>query len=293
MGSVATSVGGALLGGIAGSQEDKVSQSQGSGVTLQEMGGFERQSGRVQAGAFNNLRNLLNLQNRGAGRDVSRARGAQNEFATMLQQYAQQGGLPQQTDINMAQGLAGQLFNPQQMALQQSFEQQRMMANRQAGISGRMSNDPVMLNKLAQDQTRQQGLLSAQQGAYGTQLAMNLPQQRMQAMQQYVGLREGLASQALQNRQTLLSLGSQLKGQERDWRYQISNKWGNQQQTSGGGFKGAVEGVFAGASMGANMAQGFGGMGGGASPAQASPVGQTAMGSGSGLNSYGTNRMMF
>jgi hypothetical protein len=208
---------------------------------------------------YANLRKAMALQYKGGAQDISRARTAQNQFANLMQQYAQTGGMPQVQDINNANQFANQMFAPQQTALQQAFEQQRMMANRQAGVSGRMANDPILANKLAQGQTQQQALLQSQQGAFAAQYAQQLPGQRVNAMQQYAGLREGLASQALQNRSTLLSLGSQLKGAERQWRVQTGIQHGSQSQSSGGGLGGAIGGALGGAATGLMAFNAFGG----------------------------------
>jgi hypothetical protein len=157
--------------------------------------------------------------------------------------------MPGQQDMATANQFATQMFAPQQMALQQSFVDQGIQNNQLAARLGRPGNDPILAAKLADSQTRQMGMLNAQQGQWAQQYAMDLPMQRLGFQQQMAQVQGGLASQALANRQALLSVGQNIQGAERNFRMGTATHFGN--SSSGGGLKGAITGGIAGASSGA------------------------------------------
>jgi hypothetical protein len=134
------------------------------------------------------------------------------------------------------------------VAQQQAFQDQLTAANRQAAISGRGMNDPILRARLGQEQTRQQGLLEAQQGAFGSQLALALPTQR-------AGFAEQRANQALRNQAALFEAGQSALGQERQFRLASGTRFGT--QTSGGGVGGAISGALGGAGAGLGIANLF------------------------------------
>jgi hypothetical protein len=154
--------------------------------------------------------------------------------------------------------MAGSLFQAQRLGLQQSMQDQTVAANRQAALSGRSANDPVLRAKLAQEQMRQGSMLDAQQGAFGQQLAMALPGQRLQYAGQRANLAGGLATQAMQNRLTLASMGEGIMNMERDWRLKTARHFSTSEQSTGGGIGGAISGGLAGFGTGAAIANGFG-----------------------------------
>jgi hypothetical protein len=183
------------------------------------------------------------------------------------------------------------LFGARRTALGQSFEDQLMQSNRQAALMGRAQNDPILKAKLAQEQIRQQAMLDAEQGGLATQLAMQLPGQRLGFAQQRSQILGGLATQAMANRQALAALGSGIMNSERGFRLdtglrfntgtantqatsnmfsntavqslsnlfsntnssQTTNATSNSTGTSGGGFKGAVAGGLGGAAAGIKL----------------------------------------
>lgn len=164
-------------------------------------------SSRGRQGGFlqQNFQDLAQMVGEGPGlEDVQRSVAAQREFAG-------RGGLAGGKDISNAQNFISQLFAPQEEALAQSFRDQQISADRVAGITGRGANDPILRNKLAQEQTRQQAMLGAQRTAATAQTAQ-------QAAGTRVDLLSGLANQALNNRQVLSGLGSNLLAQERQFR---------------------------------------------------------------------------
>jgi hypothetical protein len=176
----------------------------------------------------------------------------------MLSQFAQGGFMPGQQDISQANTLAQQLFQGQQVGLSQAFDTQRQQASRNAARMGRAGIDPVLQNQLMQGQARQQQQLNADIGSYATQYAQSLPQQRLGFAQQLAQVNQGLASQAMANRQALLGLGSQLRGQEQNFR--LGSASTTQTTSSGGGFGGALAGALGGAAGGLTAAKGFGGI---------------------------------
>lgn len=129
---------------------------------------------------------------------------ATRDLRSMLQQMAQTGGMPTETDITQAAGISQQLFAPQQERLSQIFQQQGIEARRQAAQLGRSSIDPILQARLRTQQAQQAGMLSAQQAAQTQQIAMQLPQQRL-------SFQEALAQQGIRNRQSILQMGAQIQ----------------------------------------------------------------------------------
>jgi hypothetical protein len=145
--------------------------------------------------------------------DVGNFTGSQRDLASMLQQYSQGGFMPGQEDISQANTLAGQLFQAQRTAQTQAFQDQMTMANRAAARSGRGVNDPILRNKLAQEQTRQGAMLEAQQGGFAAQYAQSLPGQRLNFAQQRVGVLGDLSNQAYSNQTNLFNTGQAISQQ--------------------------------------------------------------------------------
>lgn len=245
-----------LLGGIAGGMSDKGSQRSGTHLWMPE----SELEGWGKGTFYNTGRDFEALLGRGpGGQDVSNAYLANKDLAALFGQYASSGGIPGQQDMTAGMGLASDLFAARRQGLLNSFSDQMTSANRQAAMMGRDPNDPVFRAKLMEEQTRQQGMLGAEQSAYGTQLAMALPGQRLGFAQQRAEMLNMLSSQAMQNRATLMGLGQQALGMEREWRLANAEKWGNTE--SGGGFKGALTGAIGGMGSGLGMMQGFGNLG--------------------------------
>jgi hypothetical protein len=265
------------LGALAGAQKDKAKTS--SGIDVGQASALERQGSSAVGGAFGQLQAFANA---GPGQqDVSNSVNASRDLATLLQQMQASGGMPGQEDVNTANTTAANLFQARQLQLQQAFGDQTTQANRQAALMGRSTNDPILRAKLAQEQTRQQALLGAEQGAAAQQLALQLPGQRLQYASSRAEVLGGLAQQAMANRQAILALGSGIQEQERTWRLNTGTRWGTQE--SGGGLKGAVSGGLA--ALGAGMSAagslmgmgGFGGAGGGLGGGLSMPsLGQSA-----------------
>jgi hypothetical protein len=248
---------GALLGGVAGAIPSKSSSNSSSGVIVGASSDNENAATDAVGKSFGQLQSMVNA---GPGQsDVTAAQDNNKSLANMLGQYAATGGQPTAADIQTAQTTSGQLFQGQQTALNQSFTDQSIDANRQAAMQGRDMNDPVLAAKLATEQVRQQQQLSANQGSFAQQYAMQQPQQRLGYAQAQNGMLNGLATQAMANRQAIASMGSSIQGNERNWRLRTAGHYGNTTSTSGGGLGGALTGLIGGAGIGQSFAAGMNG----------------------------------
>ena len=245
---------GGLLGAIGGAQGNNSSQT--TTRNLAPASELENRGGAVALGQLNELEKLFGM---GPGaQDVQSGLTSQRDLASMLGQFAQGGFMPGQQDISQANTLAQQLFQGQQTGLNQAFDTQRQQASRNAARMGRSAIDPVLQNQLMQGQARQQTQLNADIGSYATQFAQSMPQQRLGFAQQLAQVNQGLASQAMANRQALLGLGSQLRGQEQNFRAGTAST--TTSQSGGGGFGGALAGALGGAAGGMQAQQGFAGI---------------------------------
>lgn len=259
---------GALAGGMANKQRGYQEGNQSSNVNLRDINDLNVGRSGVETagdqGTLDAFKQLLSMTNAGPGEEAITANNLfQNDFANQLQALLSNGGMPTSQMMGQANQHANAIFQPQQVALNQQFEDAQVNSNRLAARLGRPGTDPVLRNKLLQEQTRQQTMLNAQKGAFTSEYANQLPQQFMSVGGALSNLRQGLATQAFQNRQSLLTLGQQLTTNERNYRLQAAGRTGYSYQSgedrSGGGVKGAIGGLFAGA--GAMM--GGGGMRGG------------------------------
>lgn len=249
--------GAAVLGGVAGAQKDKVSVSgstnQMSQVIAAPAGADELKARQLSLDALTSLdERLKSLES--------------SPVLSNLDKLMQElGGAPTADRINQANSLADNVFAPQQTALNQSFEDQTRAFGNRAAQMGRSSSDPILAAKLAQEQVRQQASLSANKGSFAAQEAINAPARQFQNQ---LGAFGGLANQAIQNRQAVFSLGSDFANTQMQYRLATATRTGNSvsnnEQLSGGGFKGFATGLLGGAGAGVKMFGG--GLGGGGSP---------------------------
>jgi hypothetical protein len=262
--ALALGIGGAALGAVAGAIPKK--QESSGGINLKDASGLENSAASGLGNDYNSLRAML--EGGAQSGDYSAGMQSQRDYAAMLGQYAQSGGLPGQDDLTNANIFAQRAYDPQRVALQQSFQDQTTEANRQAAMMGRGSDDPILQAKLRTGLMRQSASLQAEQGAFANNFAMQLPQQRLNYAGQQASALDQIGQRASANRQLLMSLGSGILGNERSFRVQTSDQWGKQQ--SGGGVGGAISGALGGfgggmqaftAGQGAGL---FGGGGGGA-----------------------------
>lgn len=133
-----------------------------------------------------------------------------SDLRSMLESYAKNGYVPSEADLAQAE----KVFSPRQVALEEAFRQQRIGNQQLAARLGRAANDPILAAKLAQEQTRQSGALSAEKAAYSA----TLPLERLQFAQQRAGL-EAEQLGAVQGRQFNLS---QLATQAQSMREQLA-----------------------------------------------------------------------
>lgn len=249
--------GAAALGGIAGSQKDRVQST--SGVHAGNQTAFEK---LFEKAGYQEYEALLAMSRElGGDNDVKEGRDAYRSFADLLKQYSETGVLPTQADTQRGQALAEILYKPQQLALERSYRDQQTDVARLAAQLGRPVNDPILQAKMRTGFMEQQGQLTAQSAAFAAQQAYQSPYERMGFQEQRASILSNLAQQAFQNRAAVLGLGAQLSNADRNFRVGAGERYG--EQTSGGGLKGAINGMFAGAGAGMKMASGMGGFGGG------------------------------
>lgn len=226
----------ALGGGIAGA----IPKTSKSSVQVDPAGEREKSAFGIQDSMFTEMRGLSGL---GPGaQDVTNSVDATRDFAGLLDQYSQSGGMPQQGDINAASGFASQVFDPQRTALQQSFVQQNTDMERLSARLGRPVNDPILQAKLRTGFMNQEAMLNSQQGAFGAQTAMQSAGNRVNYASQRANVLGSLATQAFQNRAALLQTGAAIGEAERNFRVQTATRTNE----SGGGFGGAIEGLMGG-----------------------------------------------
>ncbi len=267
----ALAIGGmAAVGGIAGSLAKKTDQEQQSHIDAGSATNLEGQGAGLLSSGMSGFQSMVNA---GPGaQDVTAGLDSSRSLADMLKAYSQQGGAnPNAQDISSSNQLASGMFQYQRTALGQNFDDQRVQASQQAALMGRSQNDPILRNKLAQEQTRQASLLDSQQGSWAQNYALQQPMQRLGFASQRNDVLGGLASQALANRQAMASMGAGVMGAERNFRVQTGTHYGSQTQSSGGGLQGGLMGALAGAGAGASLMTGFGGMSGGGAAGAAAP----------------------
>lgn len=221
----------------------------------------ESEQGRLGRETVNaNLPQLQQLVGAGPGQQVVRDSNTSNQqLASLLQQFSQGGYMPTAQDTAQSQQYAQQAFQPQQLAIQQQFEEEKQRASQLAAQLGRPVNDPIIQAKLSQERMRSQERLGASQSAFASEFAMSQPQQRLGYTAQLANFQSGLASQAMANRQALIGLGSNLQGQDMNFRMGTAG----QTQTSGGGTAGAIMGGLAGLGAGLSAYGQLSGAGGG------------------------------
>ena len=253
---------------MAGGQQNRSSQT--TERNLGPASALENQIAGMQPGQLSALEGMVNA---GPGQgDVASGVKSQRDLAAMLQQYAAGGYMPSEADTAQARQYAATQFQPQQVALQQSFQEQGQRAAQLASQLGRPVNDPIIQARLAQEQMRQGAQLTAQESAMASQFAMQMPQQRLGYTAQLADVNANLASQAMSNRQALLSLGSQLQNAERNWR--LGSASTTTSQTGGGGLQGAISGGLAGIGTGMGIANMFAGASGAQQAGGLSPQAQ-------------------
>lgn len=272
------------LGALGGALGKSNTSTSTSGINLNPASDLQNQAGQVSSQSLDQLSGLVNA---GPGQqDVGNAYQSQLSFAQMLQQYSQTGGLPNQQDLSNAQGFASQIYQPQQTALNQSFISQGQQAAQLAASLGRSVDDPIIQAKLRTGYMQQQAGLTSQQGSYAAQLGLQLPQQRLNLFGQSSNVLQGLATQAMQNRSSLLSAGQGVLSNERNYQIGTSQHYGDQTTTSQGGLGGAITGGIAGFGAGAasNLFSG-----GGVNGLQSPSLQNAAAGSNQAIGNFGLN----
>lgn len=224
------------LGALSGSQ----SQTTTSGLNVSAADAQERQAGRINTQTLGQLNQLVG---QGPGQaEVQGGLQSANAFAAMLDSYSKGNFLPNAADFQTANQFTQEAFRPQQTAINQQFVGEQQRAAQMASQLGREVNDPIIQAKLSQERMQAQERLGSEQSAYSSQFALNLPQQRLGYMSQLADVKNSLASQAMANRQALLSMGQQQQQMGQNWRLNTASRY----QSSGGGMQGALNGGIAG-----------------------------------------------
>lgn len=241
---VGAGIAGALAGGAGSSSSVTTSKN------LAPASELEKKAEGLSLDQLNQLQALI-----GAGPGMGEVRGANSansQLLQLLQSFSQGGFLPNQQDFMQARQYTNDIFAGQQEDLNQMFEQNRVMADRRAASMGRSKIDPVLQNMLFQQNNQAQRSLDSQKQSAFAQYASQLPMQRLQFTQAFQGLSQGLASQALQNRQALLNLGQNIQTGQQNFRANSAE----QVQTSStpGSFSNALLGGLAGLGSGMEAA---------------------------------------
>ena len=251
LGGIAGGVMGGMIGGSPNGESSQ--QSQVQDLNLRDINALNVGRSNLEASATSASEGLFSSLNQltaaGPGMsDVQAGLSAQQGYGNVLQQQLSQGGLPSQAQIGAGQQYAQSIFAPQQVMLQQQFNQERVNQQRLAARLGRRTNDPVLANKMAFSQGQLQQQLQAQQGAFASQTAMSLPEKQAAMAERLAQVRGGLATQALQNRTSLLTMGQQLAASERQYRIATARHkaTSSKKGSSGGGEGGMLSGVMGG-----------------------------------------------
>lgn len=234
--------------------------NQGEGASQSNYGSYRNVAGagyqETQAGnsVFNQLQQLQNFTNLGPGQEaITGAYGAQNDLARMLQQYYQQGFAPSQADFQTAKTQLA----PQYEALRQSQQQAQNQFRETAATTGRGPLDFAFQNKLNQNFANQNLMLGAQQ----SQLASQNSAQRLGFAQDYANLKQGLATQAMQNRLAIAGLGQQIQQTGMNFRLGAAGTSGYQSGQTGSQQGNMLTGAIAGLGTGLSLYNKFGGGG--------------------------------
>jgi hypothetical protein len=215
------------------------SQSQSSGIRVAPETALEQQANPMLGRQLTGMENMVNA-GPGAQQMTNATQGTQ-QYADLLGQLGQGQGLmqAQQAGIEGYSALGNQLYGG---LMRQQTAQAQQMAARQ----GRGMNDLMLQNKLGQQRNDLVGSFAVQQ-------SMQAPMQQAQMMGQRSDALQGLASQAMQNRQNLLSMGSTLREQDRSYRINTGERYNTQSQE--GSLLDAVGGI---AGIAGTAIKGFG-----------------------------------
>lgn len=262
MGPFAAPIAMAVLGAIAGSQRQSQSTTQSRNV------GGATSSELAATGLSDEMLKQLNaLVQQGPGAEAQTGAAASTKsLQDLLSQFASGGFVPGQADVQQANQFASSVYQPQQVAQEQQFAQQQQRAAQLASQLGRPVNDPYIQAKLSQEYMQGQERLGAERGSFAAQYAQQLPQQRLGYTAQLADINNSLASQAMANRQAILSLGQSVQNSERSFRLGAAPT--TQTATSGGGLGGALTGAISGAGAGFGVANAFNQLGAATMPTQ-------------------------
>lgn len=245
-----------IIGGAIGAIGGAISGAQGSTQnTVKNVGpatAEELYYTKLQKQQLSSLNNLIGSQPTSMGRIAS-----VDSFQQLAQQLIKNGGLPDQKQIGQANSFASQIFAPQQLGLQQAFQDQRTQYAQMAAAMGRAGTDPVLNAKLAQEQTRQQGLLNLEQGSLAAQIGLQIPQNMFQYGQsaaqvglQTSALAQQYQQQVMQNKLAIAGLTGNALSQQMNFRLGSAGETTTVPGSFGSAFGGFLGGLGGGIGIG-------------------------------------------
>lgn len=236
LGLGAIAAGGAILGGLAGSQGETATQSKSIG-SQSELG---RQLDQIFGRQMGNLEDMAGVYGQ---QDVAAGRQGQLDLASMLQQLSEGAFLPGTQDIMTARQQSQNLLAGQRAGMQNMFQGMEQSSARNAASLGRSTNDPILQAQLRGQQAQMSNQLMGQETAMTQEIASSLPLQRLGFQQQRASVLSGMGSQAMNNRISLLGAGTNLQNLQNQVRLGSSTVTAQQ----GGGLQGALTGALGGA----------------------------------------------
>lgn len=265
MAAAAAIAGAAIVGGVAGSMQDKSESASTSRLNMIGETNLEGKGQRYAEDGADEIKRLMNnvYSEKSTQGLMEMDKQAQLDLAGFYKRLSEDGGLPNAAEIAAVGGFADQIYKPQEVAMKQSFEDQSNEYAKLQARMGRGATDPILQAKLRTGLMRQEAGLNAEKGAYTADMALKLPQAKLQYAVGGAQVMNNLAGQAFQNRAMLFDMGNSLLTQERNFRMGSADQVTQGMTASGGGFKGMLLGGLSGAATGAGMA---GGMGGGMMP---------------------------
>lgn len=261
-GQIAAALAPSIMGALAGQGANQSDSTQSVYRNLGQANPWETGAGQGTFDAFQQMQQFTSM---GPGMaDIQGGYQAQNDLASMLKSYSQGGYAPTAQDQRYAQAMTA----PQAEAIRQSGIQQQQQFRQIAAQTGRGPMDFAFQNKLGQNLANMQQGLAAQQ----SQIAAQQPGQRLSYAQDYASLKQGLASQAMANRQAIAGLGASIRDSERNLRIAGASTTSTGMQQQGTQQSNMLQGALAGIGTGLSAYNQFGG----GATATTAPSGSTA-----------------
>lgn len=232
----------------AGSNAAEQARSGGGGSRV-ERAPLAKRSKQLQ---FDQLKELENMIKAGPNAEDSRlATESSRQFADDLARVREQGLRPSEQDF----GAARIQMAPRRAQLDQAFEDANVQQQRLAAQLNRPINDPILQAKLQQERIRQENQFGADMGAAALQNAG----QRLSFSEALSNVRQGLASQAFQNRMQLTQLGQGILRDARNFKVSMMQEQRLRNAGKSGRIGGGITGAIGGLGSANKLIKGFGG----------------------------------